>query len=242
MTDVLYGELARYYDRIYQWKDYGKDIERLLNLLEEHGPPPGNELLDIGCGTGNHVALLTDAFECTGVDVEEPMLAIAREKVPSATFINGDMRTLDLGRRFDVVTSFFGTLGYSLDEERLGATVSRMAGHLRPGGVLVVDPWYPPDRWIDGLVNMTTVDEKDLKIARVGYSTRVGKVSRMELHYLVSERGVGVRHLREVHEMGLFEVDLVLDAMRGAGLDPVFLEEGFTDDDRGTYVAVKGAD
>ncbi len=240
MTDVLYGELARYYDRIYQWKDYGKDIERLLDLLERYGPPLGDQLLDIGCGTGNHVALLADSFDCTGIDVEEPMLAIAREKVPSATFLPGDMRTVDLGRRFDVITSLFGTIGYAGDEEGLEACISNMSRHLRPGGLLVIDPWFAPDKWKDGFVNMTTVDEPDLKIARVGYSTKVDNVSRMELHYLVSARGVGVRHLVEVHEMGLFEVDLVLGLMRWAGLEPVFLEEGFMDEERGTYVAVKG--
>jgi len=239
MTDVLYGDLARYYDKIYQGKDYVKDIDRLQGLLDRYGPPPGDELLDIGCGTGNHVEILEKRFRCTGVDVEEEMLAIAREKVPSATFVEGDMRSIDLGREYDVVTSLFGTLGYARDEDGLWGTIENMARHLRPGGLMVVDPWYTPDRWIDGFVNLTTVDEPELKIARVGHSTRIEEISRMELHYLVAEKGVGVRHYEEVHEMGLFEVELVLGSMREAGLDARFLEEGFADDDRGTYVAVK---
>lgn len=239
MSDVFYGDLARYYDQIYKGKDYTKDIERLNSLLDHYGPPPGNDLLDIGCGTGTHIALLEQMYTCTGVDIEEGMLAIARAKVPSANFVNEDMRRMDLGREFDVVTSFFGTIGYAKDVEGLRATISNMSRHLRAGGLLVVDPWYTPDGWIDGFVNLTTVDEPELKIARVGFSTREGERSRMELHYLVAERGVGVRHLREVHEMGLFKVGTVLGLMRDAGLDPTFLEEGITDDVRGTYVAVK---
>ena len=240
MTDVLYGELAHLYDLIYTEKDYSKEVVRLLALIDGEAPSrTGAELLDIGCGTGNHIQLLAERFQCTGLDLCEEMLSVARGKVPEASFVQGDMRSFDLGREFDVVTSLFGTIGYALDLEGLETTLACMAKHLRASGVLVIDPWYAPDKWIEGFVNLTTHDEKDLKIARVGSSTRRGLTSVLELHYLVARKGEGVRHLVDVHEMGLFEGDEVLGAMDRVGLDGRFSSEGFADDDRGTYIAVK---
>ena len=52
-----------------------------------------------------------------------------------------DMTSFDLGRRFDVVTCLFSSIGYVGTAERLDQAIATMAAHLEPGGTLIVEPW-----------------------------------------------------------------------------------------------------
>ena len=87
----LYQELAPYYDMVYHWKEYDDDVERLLAMAHSRRSSSGTLLLDVGCGTGAHIARLVDDFDCTGIDNNEGMLKVAREKVPKASFVQSDM-------------------------------------------------------------------------------------------------------------------------------------------------------
>ena len=143
------------------------------------------------------------------------------------------MRTFDLGKRFDAVTCLFSAIGYAGDTEGLDAAVARMAAHLEPAGILVVEPWIEPDKWIDGHLHLLTVDEDDLKIARVTQSSRRGNVSIMDFHFLVVTRD-RADSFEERHEPTLFTRDEYLGAFRGAGLAVEHDEEGLIG--RGLYI------
>jgi ubiquinone/menaquinone biosynthesis C-methylase UbiE len=93
---ALYSQLVRYYDRIYWWKDYSKEVDFLVEAFRRFGIR-GRRVLEVACGTGNHSRLLVErGYEVTGVDVSDDMLRIARSKVKrNAKFIRGDMRDLD---------------------------------------------------------------------------------------------------------------------------------------------------
>lgn len=68
--------------------------EEPLVAVATAGLPTGRAL-DAACGTGRHSVWLSAAgHEVTGVDASESMLAIARSKVPSATFKVGDLESL----------------------------------------------------------------------------------------------------------------------------------------------------
>jgi ubiquinone/menaquinone biosynthesis C-methylase UbiE len=51
----LYGTMAKYYDEIYHWKDYGKESLKIRKLITRYKRSTGRSLLDIACGTGKHV-------------------------------------------------------------------------------------------------------------------------------------------------------------------------------------------
>ena len=63
---VQYGALAKYYDRIYSFKDYETEAVRLAKIIHKYGQSGGNKLLDIGCGTGRHISYLKHDFKCIG--------------------------------------------------------------------------------------------------------------------------------------------------------------------------------
>ncbi|MEV4378466.1 class I SAM-dependent methyltransferase [Streptosporangium sp. NPDC049644] len=100
----------------------------------------GSRLLDIGCGTGRDAGhLARNGYTVTGLDLSEPMLAHARGRHPGVEFVNADMRSFDLGRRFDVITCLDSALLYCQENADLTAFLSRCRGHLVPGGLLVAE-------------------------------------------------------------------------------------------------------
>lgn len=107
-----------------------------LDRLTE-GSPRGAAVLDVGCGNGRPIAaeLCRRGLRVTGVDVAPALLASAQTALPQAEWIEADMRTLDLGRRFDAVLAWHSF--FHLDEEDQRTTLPRLAAYLRPGAPLM---------------------------------------------------------------------------------------------------------
>ena len=181
----MFTKSARFYDAIYAFKDYAAEAAKIDALIQER-KPDARTLLDVACGTGLHLQHLRTRYEVEGLDLDRELLAIAAERLPDVPFHQGDMLDFDLGRRFDVVLCLFSSIGYAGTTERLNRAVKSMAGHLQPGGLLVVEPWFAPDAWEDGFVDAVFVDEPGLKLARMSISGREGRLSRVDLHYLVA--------------------------------------------------------
>jgi len=67
------------------------------------------------------------------------MLDQSRQVNPECEHVVGDMRTLDLGRTFDLVF-IHDAIMYATDESSLRATLDTAARHCRPGGGVVIVP------------------------------------------------------------------------------------------------------
>ena len=229
----MFTKSARFYDAIYAFKDYAAEAAKIDALIQGR-KPDARTLLDVACGTGLHLQHLRDRYEVEGLDLDRELLAIAAERLPDVPFHQGDMLDFDLGRRFDVVLCLFSSIGYAGTTERLNRAVKSMAGHLQPGGLLVVEPWFAPDAWEDGFVDAVFVDEPGLKLARMSISGREGRLSRVDLHYLVATAD-GIERFEESHELGLYTQEEYLTAFRSAGFKVEHDAEGLMG--RGLYVA-----
>ena len=97
--------IAEIYDEIYAWKDYAQESVRLKSIIARYQRSGGNRLLDIACGSGNHLVHLADSFKITGLDRSPEQLTAARHKVPSAAFVCADMRDFEIKLRYDVVVA-----------------------------------------------------------------------------------------------------------------------------------------
>jgi hypothetical protein len=149
------------------------------------------------------------------------------------------MLTLNLGKQFDVILCLFSSIGYMNTRAKLRKTLRNFSGHLKQGGVAIIEPWLTKAAYKVGRVgHLLTYDGKETKIARLNVSKIRGNVSILEMHHLIAQRGKGVKYFVERHEVGMFEPDEFLALMRAAGLRARFLKSGLMKD-RGLYVGVK---
>ncbi len=232
----MYAEMAQYYDRIYSFKDYAAETEKLIGWIEEHQQSNGTRLLDVACGTGRHLEHLSKSFDAEGLDLSPELLDLARVRNPGMTFHCADMRTFDLSSSYDVITCLFSSIGYMTTIKDLEKAADNMARHLVSGGVLIIEPWLTPDVWKSGSVHGMFIDDPDLKIARVNTSVTRGHLSVFDLHHLVGTPEKTF-HFVEHHEMGLYTVKEMTAALEQVGLSVTLDPEGLMN--RGMYIGVQ---
>ena len=97
----------------------------------------GSSVLELGCGGGGPTTeYFAQRFVLTGIDVSERQVALARERVPMATFVQADMtRFASASSSFDGVAAFYSLIHLPYGE--LPAMLARISTWLREGGVLV---------------------------------------------------------------------------------------------------------
>jgi SAM-dependent methyltransferase len=166
------------------------------------------------------------------------MLDIARAKLPGVPLQVADMRTFDLGRRFDAAISMFSAVGHLSNERELDEAMRHVARHLHPGGVFILEPWLTPEAYTPGSVHGLFVDEPDLKLARINISELSGRKSVFDMHHLVGTPE-GVEHFVEHLELTLFPLDSYRAALETAGMNVAFDPQGPMG--RGLFVGVMPA-
>lgn len=99
--------------------------------------PPGGTVLDIGCGMGEPIAayLIGRGCRVVGVDSSASLIAMCQARFPTHEWIVGDMRLLDLGRRFDGVVAWDSFFHLTMDDQR--AMFARFAAHAKPHAPLM---------------------------------------------------------------------------------------------------------
>jgi SAM-dependent methyltransferase len=223
------------YDVVYSYKDYAAESARIAEIALGHSPQ-ARTLLDVACGTGRHLEHLRSRFDVEGVDGDEAMLAIARARLPGTRLTRGDMRDFDLGRAFDVVTCLFSSIGFARDLGELAAAARSLARHVAAGGLLLVEPWVTPEDWLPNRPHALASAGPELAVARVALSGREGRVSTVEMQYLVGTPE-GIEHLTERAELGLFTRDEMRRSLEETGLSVIHDPEGLIG--RGLWIGTR---
>ena len=217
---AMYGRSAEIYDLLYTGiglKNFATEAAELNQIIRSECPG-ARTLLDIGCGTGALLAEMQRWYEVAGVDLSPAMLAVARRRLPEVLLIEADMRTFDLGRTFDAVLCLFSSIGYMTEDGDMERAVGRMAAHVAPGGVLVVDGWLRPDAWVDGHhAEPAIASDENTTVVRLAFSRRDGTITTLDMHHLVRTRD-GVEHFSELHRLRLISTADYVAAFEKAGL------------------------
>jgi SAM-dependent methyltransferase len=234
----MFSGSADLYDLIYStFKDYAAETHRIATLLRRIHPRC-RTVLDVGCGTGEHARLLAQrGFAVDGLDLDPAMLAIARQKHPVGRFFEADMSDFRLPHAYDAVLCLFSSIGYLRTLDRVIRAFTCFRSHLTAGGLVIVEPWFAPGALDPKRVTRNSAEADGLRVIRVGRLEVEGRVSRLHFDYEIDDAS-GVRHTSEVHELGLFTTDELMDAFGRAGLEATYDSQGLTE--RGLYVARTG--
>ncbi|MDE0803020.1 MAG: class I SAM-dependent methyltransferase [Acidimicrobiales bacterium] len=112
----------------------GQDVHGEATFVRAYEP---TTVLDAGCGTGRvAIELSARGIDVVGVDVDASMLETARDRGPGVEWFDHDLRSLDLGRTFDVVV-MAGNVPLFTPPGTQAELVAAVAGHVATGGVLV---------------------------------------------------------------------------------------------------------
>ncbi len=134
----LYDELAAWWPLLSPPSDYEEEAKHLLSGL---GSVPGSSptLLELGADGGSPASYLRSHFRLTLTDLSPAMLAVSRTVNPQCEHLTGDMRSLRLGREFDVVL-IHDAIMYATDPTAVRETLQTAAIHCRRGGRVAVLP------------------------------------------------------------------------------------------------------
>ena len=162
-----------------------------------------------------------------GVDRCRAMLAVARSKLPDIPFSESDMTTIELGRRFDVITCLFGSIGYLPDAETLRLAIDRMACHLSPDGILLVEPSLFPTQLRPPSSHRLVSDLEGCRVVE-RVTTARHCAGRLLIRFDFTIRGHGpTETFADEHSIGLFEPAVYEEAFSAAGVkshfDPIGL-------------------
>lgn len=232
----MFTKSAQYYDLIYSsFKDYASEAEKIANLIQSLNPK-AQTILDVACGTAEHAKLLNENYnyKVDGIDLDENLLEIARQKNPASRFEAADMTNFDLGRKYDIVMCLFSSIGYVKSLEKVRKTLQCFKGHLSPNGLIIVEPWFTPDTWSPGQLYMKTAEIENIKVCRMSISERIGNLSKLRFEYLIGT-SEEIQHEKEYHELGLFTVEEMRQCFETAGLETDYDSTGISG--RGLYTA-----
>jgi len=132
---------GRSYLTVYRKRDE-EDARKLGRLLSEIDCGCGGlSVLDIGCGHGRHMRVLSEAgANAFGIDLSPELLAEARRRGSGGRIVRADMRALPFqDRMFDLALSIFTTFGYFETDEEHARVLLETRRVLKPGGRLVID-------------------------------------------------------------------------------------------------------
>jgi SAM-dependent methyltransferase len=196
----------------------------IVERLREHGLRPGQQVLDIGCGSGLLArALLAKGYAVSGVDASPAMIELARAQAPG-----GDFQAVSLPTRrgpgesgalpaADAIVSTGHVLNYLGSRDDLALALAELAAALRPGGLLAID-----------LMTERYAEARDLRHPHANVRddwTIVTRFSRPAPHRFdreitVFRRVDGLwRRSDEHHANVTFEIDAALGILRDNGVD-----------------------
>jgi len=202
----LYDELASWWPLLSPPSEYEEEAAFYRRALLDACERPPRTLLELGSGGGNNASHLKADFETVVlVDRSPGMLEVSRRLNPDCAHVEGDMRTVRLGRQFDCVF-VHDAIVYMTTESDLSRAIQTAFVHCSPGGAAL----FAPDRVRETFRPTTDCGGYDGETRGLRYLEWTWDPDPLDTTYLVdyayllraSDGSVHVEHDRHVE--GLF--------------------------------------
>jgi len=236
----LYNDLAAWWPLLSAPADYKEEADVFRPLLFEACETPPRTLLELGGGGGNNASHLKTHFQMTLVDLSPGMLAASRMLNPECKHIEGDMRTLRLGRLFDAVF-IHDAIMYMTSVHDLRRAMETAFVHCRPGGVALFVPDHVRETFTPSTDHGGHDDgHRGLRYLEWTYDPDPNDTTYVvDFAYLLREADGTTRVEHDRHIDGLFSRDEWLQLLRAVGFQPKIVADPWRQD---VFVAVKSSD
>ena len=237
----LYSELAEWWPIFSAPEEYREEAAFFARVLTESCHPAPRRVLELGSGGGNNASHLKARFAMTLVDLSSSMLSVSKALNPECEHLEGDIRTLRLGRTFDAVF-VHDAICHMTTEADLQAVMETAFDHLRPGGVAL----FAPDFVRETFVEYTDHGGNDTDSGSVRFVQWTSDPDSSDTTYLV-DFGILIRdqqgEMRVVHERhiyGLFARSRWLRLLRDVGFELNTVNVVLDDFERDVFVGRRG--
>jgi SAM-dependent methyltransferase len=208
---IIFSQYAKYYDLLNRGKDYSGEADYVHFLIQTYCPR-ARTLLDLGCGSGRHAyEMVQKGYNVTGVDISNEMLSCASKiqfSESAPIFIQGDIRSVRLGTRFDVVIALFHVMSYQVTIEDICSVFANVRYHLNPGGIFIFDCWYGPGVLSDPpSIRVKKMEDDAITITRIAQPVMFPGENLVDVHYDVFIKDIHtgiIDEFRETHRMRYF--------------------------------------
>lgn len=243
-----YSQMAEYYDLIYHTLvDYKAECEFLERLFKRHSKIEVRELLDVGCGTGNHALIFSErGFRVMGIDRSEAMLKAARRKISGKhrgiQFEKMEMQRISIkGRKFDAALILFGGFTYLLKDSDVESCFSSIHKHLNVGGLIIFEFWQssgilPAASTSQGYRYWDRIEDREsgqllIRLSTSRYDSLTNRMTPMFDHYVLDTEAMRMLdQFQETHEMRTYDVTEVKRLLIKCGFHPIaFYAKGLDD-------------
>jgi len=164
-------------------------------------------ILELCCGTGRlTLPIAKDGYDITGVDHTPSMLEQAKIKACEAgleiCFIQADIRTLDLQKKYDLVLIPFNSIHHLYQNDDLFETFSVVKKHLNDEGLFMLDCFNPNIHYIvEGekeqkeIARYTTGDGREVLIKQTMRYENKTQINRIKWHYFINGEFNSIQNL-----------------------------------------------
>lgn len=160
-----YNKLAKYYDLLHNGKDYKKECDYFSKTILRNKKSKNNMLLDLACGTWEHIKYLKKFFNCEWLDTSREFIKMAKIKNPRTKFYIEDMSSFRLNKKYDVITILFNSIIY-LNKKQLNNTIKNAYQHLNKGWILFIETIFLKNKLNDVVKHTREYKDKNLDITR----------------------------------------------------------------------------
>ncbi len=230
MTNRHFDIYSRYYNLLYQDKNYQGEAEYVYDKLKNYIPNL-QLILELGTGTGNHAALLQKkGLQVTGIELSDEMAKLAKEKGIEC-YVN-DCSEFSLDKKYDAVISLFHVISYITENDKIIKTFQNVYSHLQPGGIFLFDVWYLPAVYnFKPETRIKRIENEELKITRLAEPVIHYKKNVVDVNYevIIEEKQNGkITRINETHPMRYFSLPEIQLLASSTGFEIIETEEWMT--------------